>query len=73
MKSLIERLGSDAFPRVRVGVGRVPVGGEMVQHVLGRFTPDERTVMGPAVERAADAVQAVLSEGLEKAQNKFNG
>jgi len=45
----------------------------MVQHVLGRFTPDERSVMGPAVERAADAVQAVLSEGLEKAQNKFNG
>ena len=73
LKSLIERLGSDAFPRVRVGVGRVPAGGEMVQHVLGRFTPDERSMMGPAVERAADAVQAVLSEGLEKAQNKFNG
>ena len=73
LKSLMERLGSDAFPRVRVGVGRVPAGGEMVQLVLCRFTPEERTLMGPAVERAAEAVLAVLREGLEKAQNKFNG
>ena len=73
LKSLIERLGSDAFPRVRVGVGRVPVGGDLVRHVLGRFAPEDRAVMAEAVIRAADAALAVLRDGLERAQNKFNG
>ena len=72
LKSVIELLGTEAFPRVRVGVGRVPAGGEMIQHVLGRFAPGERDVMEQAVQRAADAVSAVLADGLEKAQNKFN-
>lgn len=73
LKSVIELLGSEAFPRVRVGVGRVPAGGEMIQHVLGRFASAEREIMEQAVQRAADAVSAVLADGLEKAQNKFNG
>lgn len=73
LKSLVERLGSEAFPRVRVGVGRLAAGGDLVQHVLGRFAPVEQPVMRAAVERAADAVDAVLSGGLERAQNKFNG
>ena len=73
LKSLIELVGSEAFPRVRVGVGRVPEGGDLVQHVLGRFAPAEREAVEQAVQRAADAVSAVLAEGLDKAQNKFNG
>lgn len=73
LKSVIELLGSESFPRVRVGVGRKQQGGDMVQHVLGRFTPDEQAVMKDAVARAADAVEVVLKEGLEKAQNQFNG
>ena len=73
LKSLIERLGSDAFPRVRVGVGRVPGGGDMVRHVLGRFAPEDQAVMAEAVDRAAEAALAVLRDGLERAQNKFNG
>lgn len=73
LKSLIELVGSEAFPRVRVGVGRVPEGGDLVQHVLGRFAPDDRKVMSEAVNRAADAVELVMKDGLEKAQNTFNG
>lgn len=73
LKSLIERLGSDAFPRVRVGVGRVPAGGDLVRHVLGRFAPEEKAVMAEAVDRAVDAAMTALREGLERAQNKFNG
>lgn len=73
LKSLIERLGTEAFPRVRVGVGRLAAGGDLVQHVLGRFAPADRGVMEEAVKRAADAVDAVLTGGLERAQNNFNG
>ena len=73
LKSLIERMGTDAFPRVRVGVGRVPEGRELVPHVLGRFAPEEREVMAQAVTRAADAVMMVITDGLERAQNTFNG
>lgn len=73
LKSLIERMGTDAFPRMRVGVGRGSEGGDMVPHVLGRFAPEEREVMAQAVTRAADAVWMVMTEGLERAQNKFNG
>jgi PTH1 family peptidyl-tRNA hydrolase len=73
LKSVIEIMGSDVFPRVRVGVGRTPEGGDMVQHVLGRFSPADREAVEQAVERAADAVEMVVREGLDKAQNKFNG
>ncbi len=72
LKSLIEHLGGDGFARLRVGVGRA-AGGEMVEHVLGRFTPEEQVVMRDAVARAADAVEEVLAGGLEKAMNTFNG
>jgi PTH1 family peptidyl-tRNA hydrolase len=71
MRSMIEHLGTDAFPRVRVGVGR-PAEGEVADHVLSRFTPDERKTMDEATVRAADAVEAVLEKGLEKAANVYN-
>ncbi|HMP77255.1 MAG TPA: aminoacyl-tRNA hydrolase [Kiritimatiellia bacterium] len=71
LKSLIAHFGSDAFPRVRVGVGR-DAGGDTVEHVLGRFTPDEQPVIREAVQRAADAVAAALRNGWARAMNEFN-
>ena len=73
LKSLVESLGSEAFPRVRVGVGRAEEGGDLADHVLSRFAPVERTVVAASVQRAADAVEQVLESGLETAQNRFNG
>jgi PTH1 family peptidyl-tRNA hydrolase len=70
LKSIIERIGSDAFARVRVGVGRS--GGELRDHVLSRFAPDERARMDEAVAAAADAVWCLLTEGAERAMNRFN-
>lgn len=71
LKSLIQHLGSDDFPRLKVGIGG-PKPGEMVGHVLGRFTPDEKPEMENALARAADAVQLALSDGLEAAANVHN-
>ena len=72
IKSIVGKLGTDAFPRIRVGIGR-PTGVEgAVSHVLGDFTADEREHIAPAVELAADAVEWTIAHGVESAMNRFN-
>ena len=71
LKSVIEHWGSDAFARLRVGVG-APRPGEAVDHVLGRFDAGERDAADAAVSRAAEAVGVWLREGLAAAMNRFN-
>jgi large subunit ribosomal protein L25 len=73
LKSVVAGLGSEAFARLRVGVGRPAGSSEMVDHVLTRYTPAERETMGAALVRAADAVQCVMEKGLDRAMNEFNG
>jgi PTH1 family peptidyl-tRNA hydrolase len=72
LKSLIAHVGSDEFVRVRVGVGP-PGEGDMVRHVLSKFSPDERDVMNEAIGRAADAVEMIVAAGVDRAMNEFNG
>jgi PTH1 family peptidyl-tRNA hydrolase len=72
IESLFDHLGSDAFARVRIGVGRPPEHMETADYVLGRFAPAEQPLMAEAVKRAADAVEAVLKDGLAKAANEYN-
>ncbi len=71
IKSVIERVGSCGFARVKVGVGKDKEN--VVGHVLGKLGPEERKVMDAAVAAAADAVAAVLSDGPDAAMNAFNG
>ena len=72
LKSVSEAIGSDAYIRVRVGIGRDPERGREVDHVLTRFRPEERSVMDEAVRRAADAVEEILASGVDRAMNRFN-
>ena len=72
LKSIIEHLGTQAFPRMRVGVGRGDNQRDLADHVLGRFEPDEREVVSAAVLRAADAAEMFLSDGIERVMNAFN-
>ena len=71
LKSLIAHFGCDTFPRLKIGIGG-PKPGEMVGHVLGKFSPDERPDIQDALARSADAVQLALAEGLEAAANVYN-
>ena len=73
LKNIIAHMGHDTFIRVKVGVGEKPEGHDLVDHVLGHFTGPEREVMDEAIERAADAVRAIIAEGPDAAMNKFNG
>jgi PTH1 family peptidyl-tRNA hydrolase len=70
LADLIDRLGTDGFARLRVGIGSP--AGSSVTHVLGRFTPQERDAVERAVDRAADAVECWVSDGVETSMNRFN-
>ena len=72
LKSIIEHLGTNAFPRMRVGVGRGDNRRDLADHVLGRFESSERDTVSAAVLRAADATEMFLSDGIERVMNAFN-
>ncbi len=65
-------LGTDAFPRVRIGIGASPAFMDQADYVLGRFTDFEMAAIGPAIDRAADAVATFVGEGIDAAMNKHN-
>ena len=71
MQSVIEHLGTNVVPRLRVGIGAAEKG-DMVDHVLGKFTPAEIAPLAAAIDRAADAVEHTRAHGLEAAMNLFN-
>ena len=73
LKSVIQHLGTDQFPRLKVGVGGKPHPDyDMADWVLGRLQGEDKKVMDEAVKRAADAVECLLQEGPQKAMNRFN-
>ena len=74
LKSIIQHLGTDQFPRLRVGVGQKPHPDyDLADWVLGKFQGEDKTAMDHAVKRAADAVECILKEGAYQAMNRFNG
>ncbi|HID63524.1 MAG TPA: aminoacyl-tRNA hydrolase [Anaerolineae bacterium] len=71
MRSIIEALGSQAFPRLRVGIGRPP-GNDAASYVLSDFTADEQITLESVYERVVAAVELFLREGIEAAMNTYN-
>ena len=72
LKSIITSLGTNEFPRVRIGVGNPESSAVQVDHVLGTFDPDTRDMVKSASERAADAITMIASGDFDNAMNKFN-
>ena len=72
MTSVLRSTATHEVPRLRVGIGRPPLGVHEIPYVLGAFTRQEEQALQPVLERAADAVQCVLLEGVESAMNRFN-
>lgn len=71
IKSILQHLGTDAFPRLKLGIGG-PRPGEMTGHVLGKFAPDEREPLENMLATAFDAVQFARSQGIANAANRFH-
>jgi len=73
LRSIVDHLGDDRFLRIRIGVSKPPGGKERgADHVLGRFSKRERSAVDVTVARAADAVECIVTEGVEEAMNRFN-
>ena len=72
IKNIIAHLGTDAFPRIKVGVGAPAQPDGMVDWVIGNFTAAERKAVDEAIERALDAAECVIAHGVGEAQNRFN-
>jgi PTH1 family peptidyl-tRNA hydrolase len=70
LRSVIDELGTEAFSRLRIGIGEPDTGG--ADHVLSTFHPGERDRLDELVETAADAVEAWASDGTSRAANRFN-
>jgi len=72
MVSILERLGTDEFPRLRLGIGRPPGQMQAPDYVLQDFSDAELEIMSATLEDAAEAVLAFVVEGLDAAMNKYN-
>lgn len=72
MKNIINHLGTNEFARIRVGVGNKSPEWDLKDHVLSRFNDKEIKEMVKEVERAGDAIEKILVEGIDKAMNVYN-
>ena len=73
LKSIITALGTNEFPRVRIGVGNPESSGGQVEHVLGTFEPATLELVKTASARASDAITMIVSGDIDNAMNQFNG
>ena len=72
IKDIIRHLGTDVFPRIKIGVGEKPKGYDLADYVLGHFSREEREMMEEGYQKAAEAVEMILAGELDEAMNVFN-
>jgi PTH1 family peptidyl-tRNA hydrolase len=74
IKSIISRLGSENFPRIRIGIGKAAYPDmPLADHVLGRFTEEEQKQIFEVLGYVAQGVELIVTDGVYAAQNKLNG
>lgn len=72
MKNIIAHLGTQVFPRVRIGVGEKPKGWDLADYVLGRFSREEEPVIREALKQTVEGCRVIMQEGVLEAMNRFN-
>ena len=72
LKDIVSRIGTQEFIRIRIGVGQKPADWDLADYVLSRFVPADRKKIDEAEEAAASAVEAILTDGVDKAMNVYN-
>lgn len=71
--SIIEQLGTEDFPRLRVGVGREDRRGDLASQVLAKLDATRQTILRKAVDVAAEAALSLIEQGLSETMNRYNG
>ena len=72
IKSIIEMLGTEEFPRIRIGIGRPEHNGDEINYVIGEIPEEEIPILEEGVEKAKEAVIEILKNGIDSAMNKLN-
>ena len=72
MKSIIQMLGTEEFPRIRIGIGRPEHNGDEINYVIGAIPQEEIPKLNEGIEKAKEAVIEILKNGIDSAMNKFN-
>ena len=72
MKSIVNMLNSQNFPRIRVGIGKPDDKNDMISYVIGHIPEEERKNLKTGVDKAKNAIIEILKNGIDKAMNKFN-
>ncbi len=72
IKSIISHLGTDEFPRIKIGVGNKPKDWDLADYVLSRFTTDEQPAIREALKDSSDACKMIINSGIEAAMNQYN-
>lgn len=72
MKSIIQMLGTEEFPRIRIGIGRPEHNGDEINYVIGAIPKEEIPKLEEGTEKAKEAIIEILKNGIDKAMNKFN-
>ena len=72
IKDIIRQLGTEKVLRIKVGVGAKPKGWDLADHVLGRISTEDRKLVDEAIEKAAKAVDIMISQGADAAMNEYN-
>lgn len=71
IKSIISNLGTDEFPRIKIGVGCPK--GDLISHVLGKFSKEDKMLIDNTIKASTEAVELIVKENLYESMNKFNG
>ena len=72
MKSVVERLGTEDFTRVRIGVGAPEYKDDLINYVIGNITDEEYEALIVGIKKGAEAVASIIKDGIDNAMNKFN-
>ena len=72
IKSIVQAVGSQDFPRLRIGIGRPPADSDPIEYVLGAPADEDREAAAGAIELAVSALASVVADGLDVAMNRFN-
>jgi peptidyl-tRNA hydrolase, PTH1 family len=72
MKSIISHLGTQDFPRVRIGIGKSSGEKDTISHVLGKFSESEKPIVDEAIDLVNDSIEMILKQGVEKAMSLYN-
>ena len=72
MKSIIQMIGTEDFPRIRIGIGRPEHKGDDINYVIGAISEEDKNTLEEATNKAKDIVIEILKNGIDQAMNKFN-